>query len=1276
MSRRTLCDPPAGWAERIQELGSQDPPIDGSLLLSVELALELAYLLGLTSETPLVVPALLSGTPLHGINRTPEERLAIANVRQITPYSASSAWRTDLAAYRLLPNEWRHYNFDPLDTPSPDTADAQGEAPGEPDEERENWEKRLLCVARKPEGERRHEAHTRLYHKCLTTRLPFHERSGELAGADKVYRFVAHLPGGEREEAMVTFPQALLDGVDARRPPWFDREQERSREPVFLHLQNDLGPVARFFDQADQSAGRPSLRWEGRLEKIRYQPVDASGTVNPDQENVIALDGFHHAAGMVASGKSTLAFLIAGFIAKNHPQKRATLIVGDNQTVLRLVNQLNRYFSRDPETDVPVAVPLMGRTTRAKHLRDFYASADWHAHQEQNLPHWGERFLSPTCPLQGLIEPNEIALRFGGQTIVPGREPCGSLVRPKPPQAGRRPGDEEAGRTRYLCPLWAQCPSHRATHDMFHAPIWITTPQAMTQGSLPRQAETRPVHIGEVVYEQSDIVIVDEADAVMGVWDETFAQDEDLTNGKPVKGGRGDGIYDRLGGQTERFVIPHRASLTSGQLRWSQAQRGGQNASQVLLSLLNDSTLPFLHQWVERDYFTPYDLFYRLSRRIAGLSEEPPRDESPADKQRTSDCLEPFDLLFGRRTPDALNPRRIRAEHERRQRLPQVERDEPAYELWQILRDIDTEGDRIFHPDEVMLGRCKTWITETFGQCEAWGKARQERLRQEARAAAEQAKSAAGKEAKRRARRLVKRKEGELAQGDTLDTLAYRLLFVLVAALLDRHTYVVLAEWGRRTAPDESDVQPHQKTPASLRDVLPLPPLGRQFGTYYSPGGSGTNPNRLSFLSYTNIGRWYLLHFHELFSDLRQRPGPHVLALSGTSYLPDAVRLHLGSQCTCPQGLLLPEAEAIEGIRQSEFTFLPLRDAENAPIRISGAKEGADKMAALETLTRRLTGYRGGYLQQERDALQGLGATNAKHWADRARILLLVNSYEQAQAVATTLQEVWPEERERIFYLSRVEGEKYDALGGGRLGRVTAQTALNRPDIETFGTSTNGHILVAPLSAIGRGYNILNRQGQAAFGSLYFLIRPYPHPDDMTALAREMNRRTLDWADDAEFVAWSEPSLEAQFQKLRQTASHYWDAAGRRQYWSTLHDYPEWGCAPRKDLAAYTAGLLVQAAGRLLRGGVPFRAYFVDAAFAPLAAHHPDETPVEAMPARDAPYNSLLAAVIVLLRDLVNRDALAKALYEPLADALCDTRFRDGKFPFDDHWNAPEKNHA
>jgi len=181
------------------------------------------------------------------------------------------------------------------------------------------------------------------------------------------------------------------------------------------------------------------------------------------------------------------------------------------------------------------------------------------------------------------------------------------------------------------------------------------------------------------------------------------------------------------------------------------------------------------------------------------------------------------------------------------------------------------------------------------------------------------------------------------------------------------------------------------------------------------------------------------------------------------------------------------------------------------------------------------------------------------------------------------------------------------------------------------------------MNAIGRGFNILNANGKAAFGAVYFLTRPYPHPHDTQAIAQELSRRALDWADNPDFIAWKEDGIQQRAEAVRRRAAQYWCSAEQRSYYNTLRNDKELYAFPRRDLAATTAGLIIQAVGRLLRGGVPFHAYFVDAAWAP---NYAKERTAE------TPRTSLLAAIIDLLEDYVHDDRIGNALYEPLVDAI------------------------
>jgi hypothetical protein len=159
-----------------------------------------------------------------------------------------------------------------------------------------------------------------------------------------------------------------------------------------------------------------------------------------------------------------------------------------------------------------------------------------------------------------------------------------------------------------------------------------------------------------------------------------------------------------------------------------------------------------------------------------------------------------------------------------------------------------------------------------------------------------------------------------------------------------------------------------------------------------------------------------------------------------------------------------------------------------------------------------------------------------------------------------------------------------------------------------------------------------------------------PYPADTQALARELNRRTLDWCQNAKLPLWQEPLLYQQATGLREKASAYWREAELRTYYRTLkhedtyHDntYSE---SARFDLAATTAGHIIQACGRLLRGGVPFHAFFVDAAWAPETAKNP--TIVENA------QSSLLTAMIEVLLHYIQKNP-GTALYAPIVKALND----------------------
>jgi hypothetical protein len=636
--------------------------------------------------------------------------------------------------------------------------------------------------------------------------------------------------------------------------------------------------------------------------------------------------------------------------------------------------------------------------------------------------------------------------------------------------------------------------------------------------------------------------------------------------------------------------------------------------SSILTSLALPEQERVAKQWVQNRHFAPHQLAYRLARRLAGLKEwddaKTSVDERKDNERLTREAFEPFNELLNV-VHDPLRPGAIRA-------LPS---DSGARELVGLLQEMNNVADDMSDFD--FLESCVAWIKRCYPDIEM---------------------------------RLTALYEHLCESSDTYDhdyiekyldrsvnELAGRLYFLLTVILLDRHLYIVFQEWHNK--PEELNAEdPFQRIPRAARLILPLPLTGQQYGFVADTSGSNQNrdTNHLSLFIYSNIGRTYLLNFHRLREDFEGMPGPHVLALSGTSYLPDSTPFHVNIP---PEGILMPSSQTEKAIEDSRFIWRYFTDKKGKPIFISGH---GNKERALQNLVTAMLedgGVPGGFIGHVLAWLEKQDKKNPAQWEDRARILLFTNSYSQAKVVAQTLREGWRNQSEHIFHLKRGSQEDYEISGQN----------VPRMDIEQF-AQIGGRILVAPMQAIGRGFNILNNSSErkAAFGAVFFLTRPMNMPNDMEATAQELNRYALEWAADHGFSAWQEDSLYKRALRAREKAVELRRSIQRRSGYGDLHNDAELRLYPRRDLAATTAGRVIQAVGRLMRGGVPFRAYFIDAAWSPELAKTGDKKATE--PAE----TSLLTALIDVLDDYARENEVGEFLYSGLSGALITTENRDG----------------
>lgn len=1141
------------------------------LIANVEITLSLATRLGLDTEPLTVGWVLLSRMPVqHALldALSPVQRRMCANAAIIVPLSSRFAWENALLQYREIAPEHRLYAVQPTRLDG-QRIDLCRQTP-HPDPIREN----------------RYEA-------ALTDKLPYKERTRRHASAGTNYAIRAQTLDGNRRNGYVKLDDNL-PAQSAQPQPWFTAQ--RPRRVVSIAL-DELLPTAQFLDAREQELGG-RVHWVRDLGHIRYRhavrSADGHFSLAPENTHPLHLERVTHLPGMVSAGKTTLAKLIAAHCLRLSADVRITLVVGDSHTAIETAHQINSWFYDNPAGDDVAAVPILGATQRETHLGRLLESREYARSRKNGHPHWGERWLMPACPLAVSIQWEG----DGDAMMSAGSEPCEGLI-----------SKQKGKRERHLCPLFHHCPSKQIYRDMPNAAIWVTTPGALAQASLPLQLDARIVTAGDLVYEQSDLVIFDEVETIVEWFDRTFAKREDLTNGK-------NGLLDKLDTQIAEYWSSNRV-LPPDHYRWVIAVRESLKAlGGVLAAISNDEQTRSVRDWVRRGYFSPNQLAYRLARRLAGLKEWDGAnvlpDERDDNDRRAQAAFKPFNGLLNQIS----DPLRLEIS-------PVLNEPDAMAELALLMQAINNLPDNV--GNKQLLGRCADWIIKHHPDIEAKLATLREQLRQSDHAIdAEYLKNHLDR---------------------SIDELAQRLQFMLTVALLDRHIHIVLQEWHNKPETIDAE-QPFGRIPRGMRNILPLPLTGQQYGFVSdSQDSSPAGRNRLSLFNYVNIGRSYLLNFHRLREDIEGTAGPHVLALSGTSYLPDSTNFHVTLP---PDGILMAPEHTEDAIRESRFIWRPFTDRRGKPIFVSGRE---DSVHQLQLLTRAMLaqgGMHGGFIGEILDDLTRMGAALPDQWGDRARVLVLTNSYEQARMVAETLRDGWREGAESIFYLTRGKAnEDFNLI-------YEQQGTLKRIDIEQF-AMTSGRVLVAPMQSIGRGFNILNTSSEpnAAFGAVLFLTRPMNPPHDMEASAQELNRFALEWAADEDFIAWQQDTLYHRALNARERAVELRRAIERRRGYSDFYENPELRLYPRRDLAATTAGRVIQAVGRLLRGGVPFNAYFIDAAWSPQLAQS------GSLHDSESAETSLLTALIEILDEYAGGDEIGRYLYGGLSEALIATQGRD-----------------
>jgi len=302
-----------------------------------------------------------------------------------------------------------------------------------------------------------------------------------------------------------------------------------------------------------------------------------------------------------------------------------------------------------------------------------------------------------------------------------------------------------------------------------------------------------------------------------------------------------------------------------------------------------------------------------------------------------------------------------------------------------------------------------------------------------------------------------------------------------------------------------------------------------------------------------------LLHnLDRVYIDTEHLPGPHVMLTSATSWLPHTAQFHLTRH---PDAVLMLTDEA-RPQSAIHMEFRPVAFNEQR-IKVSGTGQYRDQN--LRYIVRQLAVSD---LQDELDCWQSRG--------EARKILLVVNSYEQARIVQDELQQI-PVWRDRVMRL--IPDDATDS----------ADMTIRARQVERLYQHRRADVLIVPLMAIQRGFNILDEADGALLGTACFLVRPYPPPDDLGPQILSLNawwmRRLSHYSrllkTGSDLPKLRQAALKAWNRRLR-NVSRGMDRLDNDLYREFLRDQfiPIW-----------------QTIGRLVRGGRDARVFFIDGAF-------------------------------------------------------------------------------
>jgi hypothetical protein len=356
--------------------------------------------------------------------------------------------------------------------------------------------------------------------------------------------------------------------------------------------------------------------------------------------------------------------------------------------------------------------------------------------------------------------------------------------------------------------------------------------------------------------------------------------------------------------------------------------------------------------------------------------------------------------------------------------------------------------------------------------------------------------------------------------------------------------------------------------------ILPDSLIGRMSGVRYTISEEG-NVN-VSHVSFAGTPRVLPARMIGVGEEMRGH-GMAVLLTSATSMLEHSPSFHVKAG----PHYVLQRPNAGDGWKNSRYAFFPKNDPanNNIPLRFSGAKM-AQRERVLCTMVDQL--FRG---LQVSDVANAISSNDVVDGVSR-KAGFVVNSYEQCALLYEHIHANHPSWRGQVRFLTRA------SLHGSM-----DPNAVTAAEVEQLGQNRGWDLLIFPMSAIGRGVNIVFQYGprinKAMIGSLFFLTRPHPRGDSLQLIQGLVGRASEDF--DQQRFSNTDVAL-AELKAARKATVRMAEQLLRVPLVTqALGEYAE-------AFVADQMIIILQTIGRAMRGDCPAFVYFVDAAWAPNSA--------------------------------------------------------------------------